>query len=433
MDGLLHKGASLEFEQWLDSPLALAIRNGHLGIAQALLKRGVDVREVDLTTHRTFTHLLAWHACRNRGMEDTKASELLEILVRYGASLDAIDIQGNTALHLAATGSSNGTTVPCQLAIIQDLVQKGARVDLLSSTFTAAIVGLLFITCNAFQREIADFFSNHHVPPGLVPANKTGFYDPLAPYVAPALSTIVSKAVSAASEGHSLFSDYVSDVSEDISVDMSMLIHPRATPFNPLPPPDDTSSLPTTTTTPSSLLPLPTSTESDAAPPTADPSDVIPHSPGKDEYRLYTGNGSIAAGWPHKADWMSYEAMFTTNIPLILHSCKIWHVAPNTLPEIHSIHTATLTISHATNTDARFILAIILQESNGCVRVPTSFYSLRNPGLMQSHNGPATCNEDASPVYPCPYETIEEMIREGTAGTFEGRGMGLVMAGGWMM
>lgn len=132
MDGLLHKGASLEFEQWLDSPLALAIRNGHLGIAQALLKRGVDVREVDLTTHRTFTHLLAWHACRNRGMEDTKASELLEILVRYGASLDAIDIQGNTALHLAATGSSNGTTVPCQLAIIQDLVQKGARVDLVN-------------------------------------------------------------------------------------------------------------------------------------------------------------------------------------------------------------------------------------------------------------------------------------------------------------
>lgn len=31
-------------------------------------------------------------------------------------------------------------------------------------------------------------------------------------------------------------------------------------------------------------------------------------------------------------------------------------------------------------------------------------------------------------MYPCPYETIEEMIREGTAGTFEGRGMGLVMA-----
>ncbi|KAL8889609.1 MAG: hypothetical protein Q9215_003117, partial [Flavoplaca cf. flavocitrina] len=93
---------------------------------------------------------------------------------------------------------------------------------------------------------------------------------------------------------------------------------------------------------------------------------------------------------------------FTTNIPLIISSCRLFHVTPNTLDEILSIHRAILTISAATNTDARFILAIILQESNGCVRVPTSFYSLRNPGLMQSHNGPATCNEDATPIYPCP-------------------------------
>lgn len=47
---------------------------------------------------------------------------------------------------------------------------------------------------------------------------------------------------------------------------------------------------------------------------------------------------------------------------------------------------------------------------------------------MQSHNGPATCNEDATPVVPCPYVTIEEMIREGTAGTSYDTGMGLVIA-----
>ncbi|KAL8893367.1 MAG: hypothetical protein Q9192_005341 [Flavoplaca navasiana] len=130
------------------------------------------------------------------------------------------------------------------------------------------------------------------------------------------------------------------------------------------------------------------------------PGDDSP--PGLDEYHLYTGNGSIAAGWPHKADWMSFTDMFSTNIPLIISSCRLFHVTLNTLDEILSIHRAILTISAATNTDARFILAIILQESNGCVRVPTSFYSLRNPGLMQSHNGPATCNEDATPIYPCP-------------------------------
>ncbi|KAL9615768.1 MAG: hypothetical protein Q9204_008670 [Flavoplaca sp. TL-2023a] len=189
-----------------------------------------------------------------------------------------------------------------------------------------------------------------------------------------------------------------------------------------------TSTVSTSISSRISPTPTSSSSQSETPSPLADPTNLIPHSPGLDEYHLYTGNGSIAAGWPHKADWMSFSDMFSTNIPLIISSCRLFHVTPNTLDEILSIHRAILTISTATNTDARFILAIILQESNGCVRVPTSFYSLRNPGLMQSHNGPATCNEDATPIYPCPYATIEEMIREGTAGTFEGRGMGLVMA-----
>ncbi|KAL8912472.1 MAG: hypothetical protein Q9172_007504, partial [Xanthocarpia lactea] len=186
------------------------------------------------------------------------------------------------------------------------------------------------------------------------------------------------------------------------------------------------SSHPTTSASLSRTTP--TETKSGKPAPITDPTDNIPHGAGIDEYHLYTGDGSIAAGWPHKADWISFSEMFQTNIPLIIHSCNIYHVTPNTLPEILAIHNSILVISTATNTDPRFILAIILQESNGCVRVPTSFYSLRNPGLMQSHNGPTTCNEDATPIYPCPYTTIEEMIREGTAGTFEGAGMGLVMA-----
>lgn len=70
-----------------------------------------------------------------------------------------------------------------------------------------------------------------------------------------------------------------------------------------------------------------------------------------------------------------------------------------------------------------------MQESGGCVRAPTSYYSVRNPGLMQSHNGPATCNEDATPRTPCPYGVVEEMIREGTAGAGFGEDiMGLVEA-----
>ncbi|KAL8685135.1 MAG: hypothetical protein Q9218_007954, partial [Villophora microphyllina] len=119
---------------------------------------------------------------------------------------------------------------------------------------------------------------------------------------------------------------------------------------------------------------------------------------------------------------------FIHNIPLINNSCTLYHVPLNSPYETAAIHNATLLISLETNLDPRFILAIILQESSGCVRVPTSYYSVRNPGLMQDHNGPATCNEDAAPVVPCGEEVVEEMIREGSAGTTdkEGKeGMGL--------
>lgn len=44
--------------------------------------------------------------------------------------------------------------------------------------------------------------------------------------------------------------------------------------------------------------------------PIPDWTEDLPHSPGIDKYNLYTGDGSIAAGWPHKADWMSYDEMY---------------------------------------------------------------------------------------------------------------------------
>jgi hypothetical protein len=77
----------------------------------------------------------------------------------------------------------------------------------------------------------------------------------------------------------------------------------------------------------------------------------------------------------------------------------------------------------ATGVDHRFILAVIMQESNGCVRVPTTNYGVRNPGLMQDHNGAATCNENGYVPNPCPSSTIYQMISEGTAGTNDGDGL----------
>ncbi|KAL8803983.1 MAG: hypothetical protein Q9182_002855 [Xanthomendoza sp. 2 TL-2023] len=321
----------------------------------------------------------------------------------------------------------------------------------MTSVFTAATVALVFILMNVFQEEIAHFFAKPMV---------SATFDALASTTTTPAGVIES-GISIMVEG---FESKASEAWSEMTDHLPEIIHARATLVNPLPLPGFVLPLPATISVPSSLPP-PSRTESSSSSQTTDivgatpsslgspspplpislsrqsspssqlppsptpiPTNTIPTSPGIDEYHLYTGNGSIAAGWPHKADWTSYEEMFNTNIPLIINSCKIWHVTPNTLDEILAIHNATLTISTATNTDPRFILAVILQESGGCVRVPTSFYSLRNPGLMQSHNGPATCNEDADPIYPCPYATIEEMIREGTAGTFEGQGMGLVLA-----
>ncbi|KAL8713157.1 MAG: hypothetical protein Q9220_002678 [cf. Caloplaca sp. 1 TL-2023] len=289
-------------------------------------------------------------------------------------------------------------------------------IDQMNAVITAGIVALFYVLCNVFQKEIVNFLSK----PGSVPArlgsqgavkriDPFGNF-PILPFTlpmpsAPASITIVS------------------------------------------------SSLPTTpsqsTTSLTSSQPPPQPTAQPILPPlpAQDPTESIPHSPGVNEYHFHAGDGSTLAGWPHKEVWMSYGNMyflpilpffspstnppdrFSHNIPLISRSCTFFHVPLNTPPETEAIHNATLLIALETNTDPRFILAIILQESNGCVRVPTTYYSTRNPGLMQSHNGPATCNEGpAGPVYPCPYVTIEEMIREGTAGTSYDTGMGLVEA-----
>ena len=78
--------------------------------------------------------------------------------------------------------------------------------------------------------------------------------------------------------------------------------HPLPLP-NPLPSPSPTSS---DASQPSSV---PSDTDNSPPSPLPDWTSNLPHGPGIDEYHLYTGNGSIAAGWPHKSDWMSYSDM----------------------------------------------------------------------------------------------------------------------------
>jgi hypothetical protein len=65
----------------------------------------------------------------------------------------------------------------------------------------------------------------------------------------------------------------------------------------------------------------------------------------------------------------------------------------------------------------------VANEITGCVRAPTTNYGVRNPGLMQSHDGTGTCNDVGTVQNPCPASTIVQMIRDGVAGTASGDGL----------
>ncbi|OJD38865.1 glycoside hydrolase [Diplodia corticola] len=149
---------------------------------------------------------------------------------------------------------------------------------------------------------------------------------------------------------------------------------------------------------------------------------------GADSYTFYRGDGSAGAGWPSKDKWVSFENMWNTNKDQILaKSCGYngWG-ADDSSAEIQAIYDSIQTVATETKVDHRFILAIIVQESKGCVRVPTTGNpdpNIFNPGLMQCHSGDGTCANKN----PCPNSAILQMIREGSAGTNKGDGLAQVL------
>ncbi|RMZ22545.1 hypothetical protein D0859_13428 [Hortaea werneckii] len=156
---------------------------------------------------------------------------------------------------------------------------------------------------------------------------------------------------------------------------------------------------------------------------------------GLDTYTTFTGNGTVGAGWPEMSEWVDFEYMFASNRANMQASCAAWNVPNDSDEEIADLKTAILDLASSTGVDARFILAIVMQESTGCVRVITTQYSHFNPGLMQSHNGTGSCNtnmaalglpgveSDGTVQTPCPYSEIHQMIEDGTAGTSSGDGL----------
>ncbi|UKZ74851.1 hypothetical protein TrVFT333_002521 [Trichoderma virens FT-333] len=109
---------------------------------------------------------------------------------------------------------------------------------------------------------------------------------------------------------------------------------------------------------------------------------------GVDSYTLYLGDGSTGAGWPDQSRWVSFENMFNNYKNIMFSSCEnIAGQANDSGPEVGAIWDGIQSAAAATGVDHRFILAVIMQESGGCVRVQTTNYGVRNPGLMQDHNG----------------------------------------------
>lgn len=108
-------------------------------------------------------------------------------------------------------------------------------------------------------------------------------------------------------------------------------------------------------------------------------------------------------------------------------SCTQWSETNDSEQEMSDIKSAIQSVSSAAGIDPRFTLAIVMQESNGCVRVPTTNNGVINPGLMQSHDGPGSCNKDGTVQNPCPASEITQMIHDGVDGTSSGQGLKQIM------
>ncbi|RAH68270.1 uncharacterized protein BO66DRAFT_327196, partial [Aspergillus aculeatinus CBS 121060] len=143
---------------------------------------------------------------------------------------------------------------------------------------------------------------------------------------------------------------------------------------------------------------------------------------GKDSYTMYTGDGSTSAGWPAQSDCID---RWSANKATIGKSCAQFGVADNSATETQELYDAIQEVATSSKVDHRFILAVVMQESKGCVRAPTSTYSVSNPGLMQSYKGTGTCNNGGSVKNPCPKTEIVQMIKDGAIGTSDADGYGL--------
>lgn len=150
-------------------------------------------------------------------------------------------------------------------------------------------------------------------------------------------------------------------------------------------------------------------------------------------YQMHYGNGSPNEGWPTESNFATFAALWAANEPVMSQSCSQFGQANNSPQENSDLKNAILSIAQSSGVDERFILAIVMQESKGCVRVWSTANSVTNPGLMQTHEGTGTCNTGTYSTTgqvsnPCPASSITQMIKDGVEGTATGAGLKQALA-----
>lgn len=127
-------------------------------------------------------------------------------------------------------------------------------------------------------------------------------------------------------------------------------------------------------------------------------------------YICYSGP---AANFPSINTWVNFNTMWST--------ASVYALKPvnDTDSERSYIHSAILSVSKQAKVDARIILATILLESTGNVRVPCtkSFGGVYNCGIMQSYDA---TNKTYDPKHS--QQSILGMVVDGVQGTAAGPG-----------
>lgn len=120
------------------------------------------------------------------------------------------------------------------------------------------------------------------------------------------------------------------------------------------------------------------------------------------------------------SEWKTFDELWEGYKPMLGQNCDTAFKVPNNTPEdTENIRKALLSQSKVGGVPSTFALALMMQESLGCVHVPTTANAVQNPGLFQAHDGNGTCYQKAT----CSADEITQMAHDGICGTVSGPGL----------